>query len=175
MPTPSASCTAADLSTRPMLPRAQTTIVPATRAASRLPGAQTRACDRLWPGAATSPPRTTRAGPTPRVEAIAPVSDPWLPSRTSPRRAAPVVLPTVVTQGLACAANARFPALRGGDHDHVGLGGSEQGPLHGVEAGRAAHAEVEDVDAVAGGLVDRGHEVGGRAAVAGSGAIQHAL
>ena len=47
----------------------------------------------------------------PRVEAIAPVSGPWVPSRTSPRRAAPVVLPTVVTQGLACAANARFPAF----------------------------------------------------------------
>ena len=47
----------------------------------------------------------------PRVEAIAPVRVAPVPSRTTPRRATPVVPPTVVTQGLACAANARFPAL----------------------------------------------------------------
>ena len=113
----------------------------------------------------------------PRVEAIAPVSDPWAPSGTSPRRAAPVVPPTVVTQGLACAANARSPALPAAATTTTSASAApEQGALHGVEAGRAAHAEVEDVDAVAGGRsIAVTRSAVAQPSPAGSGAIQHAL
>ena len=87
--------------------------------------------------------------------------------RTRPRRGRPVVPPTVVTQGLGCAAYSGAGVAGGGDDDHVGLGRAQQGALHRVDPGRPAHRQADHVDAVARGAVDRGDQVGGRAAVVG--------
>src|SRR5215217_7692128 len=110
MPTPSARRTAPDLSTRPTWPRSQTTTRPATRPASRLPGRQKRDCAPELPAAGTRAPRTTRAGRVGCRAAIAPESR-SLGATTSPRRVTPVVPPTEVTQGEACAAYLAAPAF----------------------------------------------------------------
>ena len=84
-----------------------------------------------------------------------------------PRRR-PVAPPTVVTHGLGCAAYSRSPVVAGrrGDDD-VGLGRAQQRALHGVDLGGTAHGQADHVDPVAAGAVDRGDQVGGRAAVVG--------
>ena len=110
MPAPSARCTASDLSTRPMPPRSHTTMRPATRAASRLPGRQRRDCAGVDPAAVPRAPSTTRAGCVWSRAAIAPVSR-RPGATTAPRRVAPVVPPTEVTQGEAWAAYPVVPRL----------------------------------------------------------------
>ena len=103
MPTPSASATVWDLSTRPTPPRSQSTTRPATTAVSREPGSQRRASPREAPRAAASAPRTRRARRGSVGEVIAPTRRVPPPSRTSPRRTVTVPAPTVVTQGEECA------------------------------------------------------------------------
>ena len=169
MPTPSASRTARDLSTRPTLPRWHSTIAPATRRASRLPGAHTRASARLAPPArAPARPAPGGRGAPARVETIA-------PSSRGP--------PVTTTRPSAGPAGG---AADGGD-PRAGVGGVRRGPALPAAAattmsasaapssarstvsmlGRPAHGQAEHVDAVAAGAVDRGDQVGGRAAVVG--------
>ena len=138
MPTPSACSTAADLSTRPMLAALaehDRAARPAT--ASRLPGTQTRGLGAGGVGGGDVGAEHDRAGPAPRRgrhRARAASGPPS--SSTRPRRTAPVVLPTVVTQGSGCAAYERRAGVAGGgDHDDAGLGRRRAGPARRCRSG----------------------------------------
>ena len=141
---------------------------PETRAASRLPGRQIRDCGRGGAGGRDPRAEHDARGTDAVRAAIAPASR-RPGATTAPRRVAPVVPPTDVTHGEAWAAYAAGAAVAGrGDHDDVGLGRAEQRAFDGVEpptVGGAVDGEVEHVDAVGDGPVDRRDQVGGRAAV----------
>ena len=76
------------------------------------------------------------------------------PDRGHPRRRVGGVLGATAVAG-------------GSHHDDVLLCGAEQRALDGVDGRRTADREVQDVDAIARGGVDRGDQVGGGAAVVG--------
>ena len=151
---------------RPMPPRSHTTMRRATRRASSAPGRHWRAARRVAPVARACVERTTRprtaTGRPPPTKVGPPAT------RTEPRAIRPTVEPTVVTHGAGWAAYADRAGVAGcADHDDVRLGGTQRGALEGVVAGAAGDCQVEHVDPVGHGLVDRGDEVCGGAAVVG--------
>ena len=169
MPTPSASRTARDLSTRPTSPRWHSTIASATSPGVEAAGCADPGVVAAWRRPrAPAAPSTSRAGPTARVETIAPSSR-GPPLAHDPAQAGPAGGAADGGDPRAGVGGVRRAAgVAGrGDDDDVGLGGAEQRALDRVDLGGPAHGEAEHVDPVAGGAVDRGDQVGGGAAVVG--------